>query len=298
MFVKAIEIASKFTRPIHSISRNYGSNTIHPGAATLFFVNSDGWALTCGHVAKLLLAGGVIGQKAENFKKELSKKRIKPINFFYKYFLMKKYCYTKKTPFELRNRFMGCIEGNLNFKIITHPKYDVAYDVALIKFENYNRILCNKFPVFPNDTSSLQPGKMLCRLGFPFPEFKNFEYDTTNDTLKWTEKGQKNTPRFPIEGMVTRRVMDNERKVFAFEMSTPGLRGQSGGPVFDTEGKVWGMQCQTGHLDLNFDVDQEVMRGGIKKRVTDSAFLHVGICIHVDTLKSFMRENNVTFEEA
>lgn len=48
--------AGEFTRPIHTIVRYFGSTDVHPGAATLFFINSDGWALTCRHVAEHLIA--------------------------------------------------------------------------------------------------------------------------------------------------------------------------------------------------------------------------------------------------
>ena len=41
----------------------------------------------------------------------------------------------------------------------------------------------------------------------------------------------------------------------------------------------------------------DVLRNGQNRRVRDSAFLHVGQCIHVDVLKEFMRENNVAFQE-
>jgi hypothetical protein len=37
MFASAIERAAKFTRPIHTIHRFFGSTQVHPGAATLFF---------------------------------------------------------------------------------------------------------------------------------------------------------------------------------------------------------------------------------------------------------------------
>jgi len=294
MFVEAIEIVAKYTRAVHSISRNYGSATIQPGTATLFFINSDGWALTCGHVANQLAAGQQLSRKAETFKNELATRRgtIKQNKLLKE--LEKKYDYSKKTTYELHNRFVNCEEGGSGFQMKKHREYDVA----LIKFEGFTRLLCDAFPIFPSETSILQQGKTLCRLGFPFPEFTNFEYDKNNDQLKWTDIGQKGTPRFPIEGMLTRFVLDNQGNRFAFELSTPGLRGQSGGPAFDIEGKVWGMQFQTAHLDLNFDVDQEVLRQGIKKHVTDSAFLHVGRCIHVDVLKSFMQENNVSFAEA
>ena len=293
MFVQAIETAAKYTRPIHSISRNYSSKIIVPGTATLFFVNSDAWALTCGHVANQLAAGEVLTKKAQDFQSELATRHGTQKEKRLLKELERKYEYTKNTPFELHNRFMNCVEGNLNCHITKHQKYDIA----LIKFDDYTRLLCDTFPVFPLDTSTLQPGKMLCRLGFPFPEFTNFVYDEKADRINWTEAGRKTTPRFPIEGMITRRLLDSEGQVYGFEMSTPGLRGQSGGPAFDTEGKVWGMQFATKHLDLDFDVDQEVLRKGIKKHVTDSAFLHVGGCINIDVLKAFMKENSVQFIE-
>lgn len=293
MFTKAIEISAKYTRPIYSISRNYGSTTIQPGTASLFFVNLDGWALTCRHVVNQLDVGASLARKRENFHRELASRRETEKEKRLLKELEKKYGYKKNFTFELHNRFIDCVEGSLKLHVIKHKKYDLA----LIKFENYTRLLCDMFPIFPSDTSSLQQGKMLCRLGFPFPEFTNFAYDDKADKLTWTDTGRATTPRFPIEGMVTRHLLDDEGKIFGFEMSTPGLRGQSGGPAFDTEGKVWGVQFATQHLDLNFDVDQEVLRKGIKKHIKDSAFLHVGRCIHVDIIKVFMKENNIVFME-
>jgi hypothetical protein len=294
MFTQAIEVAAQFTRAIHSISRNYGSTSIQPGTATLFFINSDGWALTCGHVANQLAAGEALARKANAFKNELSARRGTQKEKTLLKELEKKYGYSKSTPFELHNRFMNCLEGNLKVQVVKHKEVDVA----LIKFQDYTRLLCDTFPIFPSDTSGLQQGKFLCRLGFPFPEFTNFEYDADNDQIKWTDTGRKDTPRFPIEGMLTRHVGKDEVNIIGFELSTPGLRGQSGGPAFDIDGKVWGMQSETAHLDLNFDIDQKVMRKGKEKHVTDSPFLHTGRCVHVDILKSFMKNNNVQFTEA
>jgi hypothetical protein len=294
MFTQAIETAAKFTRAIHSISRYYGSTRINPGTATLFLVNSDGWALTCGHVADQLKAEKALKRKAEAFKSELAarigtqkeKKLLKELE--------KKYGYSKSTLFELRNRFMSCVERGKELRVIKHKEVDAA----LIRFQNYTRLLCDTFPIFPSDTSSLQPGKFLCRLGFPFPEFTNFEYDEEDDQITWTNTGRRDTPRFPIEGMITRRLGKGKDNIFGFELSTPGLRGQSGGPAFDVDGKVWGMQFQTAHHDLNFDIDQKVIRKGLEKRVTDIPFFHTGGCVHVDVLKSFMKENDVQFMEA
>ena len=63
------------------------------------------------------------------------------------------------------------------------------------------------------------------------------------------------------------------------------------------DGKICGMQSQTCHLDLNFDIEQDVFRAGKKKKITSYPFLHAGRCVHVDVLKDFMRQHNVAFME-
>ena len=68
MFIRAIEIAKEYTRPIHTIQRFYSSDKVIAGAATLFFVNSDGWALTCRHVAQLLIAPDQIAKRKANYE--------------------------------------------------------------------------------------------------------------------------------------------------------------------------------------------------------------------------------------
>ncbi len=293
MFVNAVETAAGFTRPIHSISRNYGSTIIQPGAATMFFINSDGWALTCNHVAQQLIVGKQLAENRQAFKDELAAQRgqKKAKKLIHK--LERKHGYAKSTTFELYNRFVNCIEGPLNFEIKLHD----TLDVSLIHFTKFTRLMCNSFPTFAANGSDLKQGKFLCRLGFPFVAFTNFAYDRTLDKIDWTTTGREDTPQFPIEGMVTRHIADGTGQVVGFELSTPGLRGQSGGPAFDSESKIWGMQAATNHLDLNFDVNQEVLRNGIKKKVHDSAFLHVGHCIHVNVLKSFMIQHGVKFQE-
>lgn len=292
MFVNAIEKVASFTRPIHSIARNYKSTTIQPGAATLFLINADGWALTCKHVANQLAAVNNLAQRRDEFTKKLAEisgsktKRIKRE-------LEKKYGFSQKTIYELHNRFVNCVEGVKKIEIKAHENMDVA----LIHFKGFSRLLCDSFPVFALNGTDLKQGKYLCRLGFPFVEFTNFAYDRDTDQISWTSSGRAETPRFPIEGMVTRHIGNESGEIVGFELSTPGLRGQSGGPAFDVDGVIWGMQAATAHLDLNFDVNQEVLREGKKKKVSDNAFIHVGQCVHVNALKDFMREHNVAFKE-
>lgn len=292
MFVTAIERAAEFTRPIHTIHRYFGSTDVHPGAATLFFVNSDGWALTCAHVAKHLMASQAINQRYKRFRAERdalgNNKTRKAVSQ-----LQHRYGLNPKQVAESIVLFVNCIQGQLNLKIEPHP----TLDVALLKFSDFTQLNCSSFPLFASNGVDLKQGKSLCRLGFPFPEFTNYSYDSASESINWNHQGREDSPRFPIEGMVTRHIGGSQNTITGFELSTPGLRGQSGGPAFDSEGRVWGMQSATNHLDLNFDVDMSVVRDGKKKHVTDSAFLHVGQCIHVDVLKAFMREKDVGFTE-
>ena len=294
MFVDAIETADRYTRAIHTISRVWGSTAVLPGTASLFFVNADGWALTCKHVATQLVAANQLLTKFTAFKAErdqlaqgLHHRRLVRE-------LERKHGYSNGVPVEMYNSFFNCVDGPLNLEARVHG----TFDVALLKFSNYNTLGATAFPVFAQDGGALKQGKFLCRLGFPFPEFTNFEYDVNSDQIRWTTAGRIDTPRFPIEGMVTRHLVGPGGAVVGFELSTPGLRGQSGGPAFDRDGRVWGMQAATNHLDLDFDVDVDVFRNGQRRHVSDSAFLHVGHCVHVDVLRTFMREHGVHFDEA
>jgi hypothetical protein len=293
-FVPAIEKAARFVRPIHTITRNYGSEAVVPSTASLFFINSDGWALTCRHVSDLVANADRVNRRYRQFQREahdlIVRKRKAAVRE-----LEKKYGYSERITVEIRNTFVNCADGKLDVKIVPHDKLDLA----LIKFSS-GRLHCDEFPVFPADTSALKPGLMLCRLGYPFPDFTNYRYDEEKDAIEWTGEGRVHTPLFPIEGMVTRLILqggNGRETVSGFEMSTPGLRGQSGGPAFDAEGRVWGVQFATGHLYLGFDVHQEVLKMGRTVTVSDNAFLHVGHCLHVDRIKEFLKANGVAFRE-
>jgi hypothetical protein len=275
MFIQAIEKANRFTRPIHSIFRMTGSDNIIPGSATLFFVNDEGFALTCKHVVKLLTDTESINREySRNPKKALIQDSGKII--------------------QVKNTFVDCIDRFDRFTIHTHP----TLDLAIIKFEGFNRLLVEDFPVFKKNTAEIKQGKFLCRLGYPFPEFSNFRYNTEKDDLEWTNNGNPKSPVFPIEGMVTRFLGNPSEGIYGIELSTPGLKGQSGGPLFDENGIIYGIQSRTKHLHLGFDLENmELFVKGRKKRINDYSFIHLGECIHVDAIKVFLRQHNVTFNE-
>ncbi len=294
MFVSAIEKVTGFTRPIHTISREYGSDAVIPGAATLFFVNELGYAGTCKHVAVQIAQADPINQRYKLFKEEKDKL---PSGGKYRRKLREleeKYQYKEWVTIQLKNLFVNCIDKMDSFSIELHP----TEDIATIKFEGFASLLYIGYAVFLKDSSTIKQGKTLCRLGYPFPEFSNFRFNKANEDIEWTDEGKKDTPKFPIDGMVTRHIVGADGKVNGIELSTPGLRGQSGAPLFDQEGVVYGMQSSTHHLHLGFDIkDQEIRDGGKIKKVSNYPFLHLGNCVHVDVIKPFLQRNNIKFYE-
>ncbi|HEX7458233.1 MAG TPA: trypsin-like peptidase domain-containing protein [Ginsengibacter sp.] len=294
MFVNAIEEVAQFTRPIHTITRNYQETLVSPGAATLFFVNENGCAITCKHVVDLIGNRQAINDKYKKFL--LEKDRIGKNNKYNQRIkaLEEEYNYKEDTIIQLKEVFVGVTsDATINYRWINHPKYDVS----ILIFEDFKNPLYQSYAKFVKDSSSLKQGKFLCRLGFPFPEFTNFQYNNVTDDIEWTNTGKSETPRFPIEGMLTRHIMhDNE--ISGIELSTPGLRGQSGGPLFNYEGIVCGMQSGTNHLHLGFDMKNfEYKINGRIIKVTNQPFIHVGHCVHVDIIKKFLRDNNIQFYE-
>lgn len=293
MFVEAIKKVSEFTRPIHTIKREYGSDSVIPGAATMFFVNELGVAITCKHVAKIIVQANAVNSQYSQFKKEREslpvsskfKRKIKE--------LKQKNKYQNNTTVQIKNTFVDCVDKFDSFEIFNHP----IYDLALIKFNGYANLRYKNYAVFLKDETQVQQGRYLCRLGYPFPEFSNYKYNSEKDDIEWTSEGQSGTPRFPIDGIITRQIL-NEGKIVGIELSTPGLRGQSGGPLFDTDGKIYGMQSMTHHLHLGFDIkEKEIFEGSKKKKVSNHPFLHLGNCVHVNVIKSFLKEKDIKFYE-
>jgi len=294
MFVNALEKAAKFTKPIHFISRVANNTKIDPGAATLFLVNDEGYALTCKHVAELIIQFNTINDNYTRYKAEREllpkdnklRKNVDALKTRYKIF--------NNSTIQTKILFVDCVDNLSGIQAIFHP----VFDLAIVKFEGFTKIQCDEYPVFKGNSAEILPGQFMCRLGFPFPEFNNFQYNSLTDDIDWQLDKAHNSPRFPIEGMITRFLGDDKGDVYGIEMSTPGLRGQSGGPLVDRNGVVCGMQSKTKHLHLGFDIENlEMVINGVNKRINDYSFIHLGECIHVDIIKNFLKEHNVRFSE-
>ncbi|MCQ2070262.1 MAG: serine protease, partial [archaeon] len=70
------------------------------------------------------------------------------------------------------------------------------------------------------------------------------------------------------------------------ETTTPGMRGQSGGPIFDTAGRIYAMQSRTEHIPLGFEVGNQ--------------FMNIGMGVHGGTIRQVLDARKVDYlrEEA
>ena len=295
MFADAIEKVGEFTRPIKTITRNYKEPAIIPGLATLFFVNDDSCAVTCKHVAQQIIHAQTVNKQYAEFKAACARvpdgkgkaAAIKKLELVHNI--------KTGAPIQMKVQFDGTVSSFTGFDINMHPDLDIA----IIRFQGFDRKLYKGHAVFVKDDKSVRPGDMLCRLGFPFPEYSDFRYDAEKDSIEWdSSAGSHNTPRFPIEGMFTRHLAGADGKIYGIELSTPGLRGQSGGPLFTKDGLICGMQSATKHLHLGFDmVGEKMMLHGKEHTINNQPFLHVGHCISADRIKEFLSSKGVEFYE-
>jgi len=267
MFVDAIEIVGGFTRPIFTIGRKYGSSKVTPGAGTMFFVNDQGWALTTRSIAQVILKATEIDRRYADFCKEKNA-ILRAENFEDELKVLEtKYNYTDKSIAQMKVSFFDCVDKFTGFECKLHNKYDIA----AIKMDGWEKVLYKGHAVFAGQGDEIKPGKSVCRIGYPFPEFTNFAYDVEKDDICWTNEGKKVSPRFPMNGMVTRLLSDGTA-LAGIEVGTVGPMGLNGSPLFDKNGTIYGMQV------------------GLNK-------LKLCQCIHVDIIKDFLTKENIPFFE-
>ncbi|HRV73039.1 MAG TPA: hypothetical protein P5116_04070 [Eubacteriales bacterium] len=306
MFEDAIESVGNYTRALHLIRRRFGDNAILPDCGTLFFVNDDGCAIMSGRMASHIPAAEQMEKKYRKFTEERESLTRDASMRFEQKRLERKYNYGADVISQLRFSFVDCIAGGTGFSLKIHPKYDLA----LVKFNEPERFFYKGHAVFASKPP--RQGQELMRVGFAFPEFRNFDYDRQKDTIEF-HKGAGGLSRFPVEGIMTRFVQDSER-CFGIEVSTPAPIGMAGAPLFDEKGLVYGMYFGTRCLysgvgdvkDGTVQVEtverneqsHEIIYHVTDSKVSDSSFTRVGQCVHMDLIKEFLNENDVRFYEA
>ena len=288
MFAAAYKMASQFTAPVIVSVRAYdGSVKCSLGAFVV--LSSEGWAVTAAHVFNPLLlrqqhAKEIASLRAQekdfhedsNLSGSQKRKRLKKLH---------------SDPNWITNvSFYWGQDGIQHQDVKPLPEGDLV----AFRLQPFDPGAITAYPIL-KDPSDLAPGTSLCKLGFPFHEVKaTFDESTSSFTLDPTALP---VPRFPIEGIYTRDInigqsKDGKYNLKLLETSTPGLRGQSGGPIFDTNGTVWGIQSRTHHLALGFS--PKVNKNG--REVEENQVLNVGWGVHPELLTEFLSDNGIRFQ--
>ena len=236
---------------------------ISVGAGIL--LNKDGWVLTAKHVleeAAKVLAEEARSRAWESIKGDhslSSKARQRALRN------------VGKRPKIKRAAVMwGQVGADVDE---THVHNDI--DLALFRIANLT--LGREFTPPKFRDGEIPAGEMLCRSGFALLEDKL--------VVKWDDKertfaANAMPPLFANSGIVSRFIDDGGVQII--EVDSPGLKGQSGGPLFDEQGRICGMQFRTTHYPLGFNT-----------RAPE--FYHVGQALHASTICRCLDERGVTY---
>lgn len=288
MFKKACEQAIRYTYPYVGLRRKH-SGSVFSSVAAFMVLNEEGWCITAKHIfeeimrAQKSIAGVVTIEKAlqtlRNQKGGKAKHRTREI---------KKLEGQKADSLSNHAEIWASGANWVNVKprsieIRMHP----VGDFAAFKIVPFTTVDDQAYPLFRSESLAL--GLSVCRIGFPW---HTVEADFTNDNFD--VKSGFPAPLFVLEGIVSRFAVDQRQdgsQCTYIQTSSPGLRGQSGGPLFDAEGRLCGLQSSTTHLDLGFDAKYE--RDGKPK--VERQFLNVGQAVRVDEISKFLDSQGIAY---
>lgn len=263
MFRDAIKIARHYTAPV-ILSRKDVGGLCDGQVAAFVVINSDGWIVTADHIVREL--NDLHKTRKRNKEKE-------------------------KAGNPLKNDDLSNFSAWWSFDGVRlrEPHGIPTVDLAVGRLEPFDPSWAGPYPVFKDPDRDFDVGTSLCRLGYPFSEV-----DVSWDDEKhgFDLAGTLPVPLFPIEGIYTRTVEffreDGEDTPYPYmmiETSSPGLKGQSGGPIFDNMGCIWGIQSCTVSYPLHFETRMP-------------QFLNVGRGAHSETILNFFDEVGIRYEKS
>ena len=291
MFQQAVARSMSFTKPVITyLRRNNGA--VQTGCAAFVLLNPDGWVVSAAHVLDAKLTAD-----KDRLELQARDKRIQEIQVDPMLSEKRKPGLIKQVPSKPDWITTCSYWWSVDGMILTNVAMNPAADLMVGQLQPFQPDPGAVYPVLGNSTKSpIAPGAMLCRLGFPFHEVKA-TWNVTTSTFD-TDPLTFPIPFFPYEGMYTRQAIlsagPGAQAATFLEMSSPGLRGQSGGPIFDSDGVVWAIQSRTLSLPLGFQPSVH----GTAKPVVEHQFINLGLGGYVDELREMLDTLNVRYDGA
>lgn len=288
MFREAYKIASGFTAPV-IISRKTISGECSSSIGAFVVINKDGWIVTAAHILDQFQELSDECKKSEQVTSAREsiqadttlsdKEKRKKIG---------KLTYPPKSSTDKCSIWWGI--GNTG---LVYAASLPQADLAVGRLDPFDPAWIHRYPIFKDPSKNFDYGTSLLKVGFPFHSIVPC-WDTGKKAFCLPD-GALPVPIFPIEGIFTRIAdasnHDDTAPIRFVETSTPGLRGQSGGPTVDVNGTIWAIQSKTSHLPLGFSPEVPNRPGHFEHQ-----FLNVGLGIHPDTLFAFFTAQGIKFD--
>lgn len=286
MFADAIKKIEGFIRPT-IICRRMENGEVLAEGATIVIINKEGWFLGATHKFEVIpllkrhrQEKEAMANNRKNFeqmdtptaKKELEKLKPDP-NWI---------------------TASSIWPGTDNQQIVDLEVIPEA-DLLLGRLKPFDASTVTNYPVFMDPSKVLQSGTPLCKVGFSYTELST-KYNEKENTFSLDFK---NLVSSPLDGIYTRDIVfrtpeDDKRKfpIKFIESSSPGLRGQNGCPVFDSEGRIWGIHSKTHHLPMDSNASTKIG----EESMQIPQFLSVSWAAHPEVITGFLQERKVDFE--
>jgi len=275
MFSKAVGTAIGYTRPL-VVSTRMHNGVVKTDTATYTVINDDGWAITAAHVMDSM----VKFQSDQNKIREIA---------------------------EINAKRPEAAAIKVEPDAITHHSFWWGWDGVMITKAFVNRQMdlavvhlngigdrVREFPVLA-DPERPRPGTSLCRLGYGFCNIStNFDEASKNFRIPPMKPEEL---VFPNECMHTRTIdrgttKEEDFRMVYIETSSPGIGGQSGGPIIDVEGRLHAMQVNTVHHPLGFHPTAEYEG----RTVVENQFLNLGVGLSVASIRAVLDSKNVRYD--
>lgn len=287
LFSKAYDIAQHFTNPVIISSLTFGKK-VNSGVGAFIILNDEGWIITVAHLFEsntkyqndILLYNEHENQiKLINDNKSLNqrskRRKIEKLHV--------------DKEWIINNSYWWGHDGVTLQDVKIFPENDFAIG----RLEPFKPNPLIKYPKIKNP-DNLAPGTSLCRLGYPFHQITS-TFDDQKNAFVLSENSLP-IPVFPIEGILTRfkklgKTADGNYDKLFIETSSPGLRGQSGGPIFDIDATIYGIQSHTDHLPLGFSPKIKVNN----RETEENQFINVGCGVHPEIIIKILNENDIKF---
>lgn len=290
MFKQAYDIASKYTQPL-IVAYRFFDKSVDSGLGTFIILNDEGWIMTAAHNLEVSFAFNQHQQEMKEFQEKVDKINA---NTQLKEHQRKNLAKAiKPNPKWVTDFMIWFGADNINIQEF-HVYGD--HDIAFLRIDKSAIKGFTDFPKIKNP-NNLKNGTSLCKLGFPFYPI-NATFDDTAKKFIFPPNLLP-IPRFPIEGIYTRNLItgksqDGTMDVMYIETSSPGLKGQSGGPIVDTDGHIYAVQSKNLTLPLGFKGTVEING----KKVEENQFINVGIGVHTQTIVTLLDKHKIKHDIA